>query len=202
MHMTEAEREGASDRSALRRARIVAAATVTIADYGLVGASFARIAERAGLPDSHLIASHFKNKQQIVDEVTADILGTLQRFVAQRMKEESTARGTLLAYLRAHIDHFGSHRVQLSALLAIFTYSGFKYSAAYRDGARALLTAVLRDGQARGEFRDFDANMMASLALSTLEGLPILLEARPDLDPTAYADAVEEVFDLATRRAE
>ncbi|MGW1076614.1 TetR/AcrR family transcriptional regulator [Streptomyces sp. NPDC002537] len=200
MSVTEAERVRMAGQAVARRARIVWAATQTIADYGLVGASFARIAERAELPSTRVITYHFKNKQELIGEVTSTILAALGRFVSVRTRDETTARGTLLAFLRANIEFIGGHRVQTSALVAIFTNSGFPFAADARDRARAPVEAILRDGRARGEFGDFDPVVVASLAQSCLEGLPLLLETRPELDLAAYADEVGRTFDLATRR--
>ncbi|MEU2868827.1 TetR family transcriptional regulator [Streptomyces olivoreticuli] len=199
MRVTGADGAPAATTSAAQRARIVRAATETIADYGLVGASFARIAERAEVPSTRVICHHFKNKQELIDEVISGILADLGRSVTARLREETTARGTLLAFLRANIEFTGSHRVRMSALLAIFTNSGFPFAAAARDRARAPIEAILRDGQARGEFRDFDPPVVAALAQSALEGLPMLLETQPELDLAVYADEVATVFDMATR---
>ncbi|MGA5131241.1 TetR/AcrR family transcriptional regulator [Streptomyces olivoreticuli] len=200
MRVTGADGAAAAATSAARRARIVRAATETIADYGLVGASFARIAERAEVPSTGAVCRHFKNKQELIDEVASGVLADLGQSVTARLRQETTARGALLAFLRANVEFTGSHRVRMSALLAIFTNSGFPFAAAERDRARAPIEAILRDGQARGEFRDFDPEMMASLAQSALEGLPMLLESRPELDLAAFADEVASTFDLATRR--
>ena len=57
----------------------------------------------------------------------------------------------------------------------------------------------MRAGQAAGEFRAFDPAVMATLVQRAVDGLPFLLDVRPDLDVAAYGREVVTVFDLATR---
>ncbi|MGW2370197.1 TetR/AcrR family transcriptional regulator [Streptomyces sp. NPDC001667] len=200
MRHTEVDESPTTADSTAQRARIVQAAAETIADYGLLGASLARIAERADATGNLVAHHHFKNKQQLIDELVADVQAGLGQLTAERVRQETTARGRFLALLRAHVEFTGAHRVQMSALLAIFTNSGFPFAAAGRADALAPIEAILRDGQASGEFRAFDPRVMASLAQCTLEGLPVLLETDPELDLAVYAHEVTTLFDVATRR--
>ncbi|MFI1796276.1 TetR family transcriptional regulator [Streptomyces sp. NPDC020379] len=200
MRHTEVDEAAARTGSAAQRALIVQAAAETIADYGLLGASFARIAERAEASGTLAVHHHFKNKQQLIEELVSDVIARLGQLVAARVRQRTTARGRLLALLRAHVEFTDTHRVQMSALMAIFTNGGFPFAAAGRARALAPIEAILRDGQTRGEFRAFDPQVMASLAQCTLDSLPILLETQPELDLAVYAHEVTTLFDVATRR--
>lgn len=183
-----------------RRAQIVKAAIETIAELGFAAASFARIAERAGLSSTRLISYHFDGKDELVAEVAADVISSLGQFVGERMQHETTPAGALRTYLRANFEFTATHRIQMKALVAVFMSGGMRYEA---DSAQTLspIEAILRDGQASGAFRDFDAGVMAAVVQRCVEGLPLLLDSRPDLDPGAYADEVTTLFDLATRQA-
>ena len=59
--------------SQARRAQIVAAAIDTIAGLGLAGATFARIAERAGLSSTRMISYHFADRDDLLDAVVARV---------------------------------------------------------------------------------------------------------------------------------
>ena len=61
------------------------------------------------------------------------------------------------------------------------------------------LQEILLAGQQSGEFRPFDAFVMATTIQRSIDGLPFLLRGKPDLDLVAYADELSELFDLATR---
>jgi hypothetical protein len=58
---------------------------------------------------------------------------------------------------------------------------------------------ILRRGQDEGTFRAFDPFVLGSLVQRSVDGLPFLLETRPDLDLGAYAEELVETFDIATR---
>jgi len=200
MQVTSEDRAPRSFTASARRAQIVEAAIETIAEVGFASASFSRIAKRAGLSSTRLISYHFDGKDELVAAITADVLSCLGEFVGRRMRQETTPDGALRTYLLANIEFTSTHRSQMKALLAIFMSGGFSYDAA--DNAQSLspIEAILADGQASGVFRGFDTSVMAAVIQHSVEGLPFLLESRPDLDPGSYADEVTTLFDLATRR--
>jgi hypothetical protein len=59
---------------------------------------------------------------------------------------------------------------------------------------------ILSDGQRSGEFRPFDTTVIAASIQRSLDGIPLLLESRPDLDLASCAKELVTLFDLATRR--
>lgn len=184
---------------AARRAQIVAAAIETIADLGYRGASYAQIAQRAGLSSTGLISYHFASKDELIGEVVSEVIGAIGRFMADRMRDASTPRQALSAYIEGNCEFTASHPGEMKALLEIFMSGGFDYGA---DDERAVLSPIeqiLARGQRAGEFRDFDCRVMASLVQRAVDGLPFLLAADPGLDIPAYAREVRTVFDLATR---
>jgi hypothetical protein len=66
----------------------------------------------------------------------------------------------------------------------------------------APVEAILRGGQQAGKFRAFDPRVMAAVLQRAIDGLPFLLETRPDLDLDGYAAELVTMFALATRRSD
>lgn len=178
----------------------MAAAIQTIAELGFGQASFAQIARRAGLSSTGLISYHFASKEELIGEVVAEVVGAIRRFMAERMRDASAPRVALGAYIEGNCDFTAEHRTEMKALLEIFMGGGFDYGTASERQALSPVEQILVAGEQAGEFRDFDAKVMATLVQRAVDGLPFLLAADPDLDVAAYAREVCTVFDLATRR--
>lgn len=194
-------REG--DRSftaTARRAQIVAATIETIAALGYREASFARIAERAGLSSTRLISYHFAGKQELIEQVIAEVYGTMSRFMAERMAGQPTPSGALRAYIEGYVEFIAGHRIEMKALLGCFLNGAVSYDPAEHDLVTLdPIERILRDGQYGGEFRQFEPRIMAATIRRGLDGLPMLLESHPDLDLTACAGELVTLFDLAIR---
>jgi len=182
-----------------RRAQIVSAAITTIAEVGYRNASFAQIAKRAGLSSTGLISYHFASKDELIGEVVEAVLADLGAFMADRMPAAGAAATALRAYIESIVDFTGTHREPMKALTEIFINGGFSYDADSERAAVSPLEDILRSGQASGEFRAFDPTVMATLVQRAVDGLPFLLNVRPDLDVAAFGREVSTVFDLATR---
>ncbi len=183
-----------------RRAQIVAAAIETIAERGYARASFAQIAQRAGLSSTGLISYHFASKDELIGEVVSEVVGAMGRFMAERMRDAAAPGQALAAYIEGNCEFTASHRSEMKALLEIFMGGGFDYGTDDERAALSPIEQILLAGQRAGEFRDFDCRVMASLVQRAVDGLPFLLAADPGLDIDAYAREVRTVFDLATRR--
>ena len=162
-------------------------------------ASFARIAERAGLSSTGLISYHFANRAELIAEVVDRVFGLISRYVGERMANQPDPPTALRTYLEANVGFVAEHRAAMAALTEIFLHGGVAYGPAEEQAATSPLEQILRSGQASGVFRAFDPTIMAALVQRAVDGFPLLLATRPDLDPTAYAAEVTTVFDLATR---
>ena len=104
----------------------------------------------------------------------------------------------LRAYIEGVVGYADTHRAPMSALLQVVM------SGAWGDGRPAPsdvshLERILADGQRAGAMREFDTHVMASTIQRAVEAVPFQLEADPDLDCTAYAAELVELFDRATR---
>jgi AcrR family transcriptional regulator len=183
-----------------RRAQIVDAAIATICELGYRNASFAQIAQRAGLSSTGLISYHFGTRYELIEQVVREIVTSIGSDMVQRLAGVTTATAALRTYIEGNVEFIGAHREQMKALLEIFLNGGFDYGPESDQAVTAPIEQILRDGQRGGEFRDFDPKVMATLVQRAVDGLPFLLAADPGLDVQAYGREVATVFYLATRR--
>jgi AcrR family transcriptional regulator len=196
--------KGDHDRSftaTARRAQIVAATIETIAELGYRQSSFARIAQRAGLSSTRLISYHFAGKQELMEQVAGELFTEIGVFVAQRLAGQTTAAGALRAYIEANLEYIAEHRTQMKALLGIFLSGALSADPGVNERVSLPpVEEILSDGQRSGEFRPFDTTVIAASIQRSLDGIPLLLESRPDLDLASCAQELVTLFDLATRR--
>ena len=183
-----------------RRNQIVTATTEVIAQVGFGQASFARIAEQAGLSSTRLISYHFAGKDELIEAVTEDVIDSIGAYMERRVGAESSAAGMLRAYILGMAEFTEIHRPRMKALLEIFLGGGLHYDAGTDRAVVGNVEAILRQGQASGEFRDFDPRVMATAIQRAVEGLPFLLDSVPDLDCAAYGRELVTLFELGTRR--
>jgi AcrR family transcriptional regulator len=183
-----------------RRAQIIAATIDVIAETGYGQASFARIAERAGLSSTRLISYHFAGKDELIAAVAESVIASISEFMAKRMEAEHSAPAMLRAYIEGTVEFIATHRAPMKALLEILLGGGLSYDAQDDQEVVSHVEAVLRKGQADGDFRAFDTRVMATSIQRSVEGLPFLLQSVPDLDCAAYAAELVTLFELGTRR--
>ncbi len=184
--------------STARRAQILDATIEVIAAEGFSAASFKRIAEQAGLSSTRLISYHFAGKHELVSALVEHVVAGIGAHVGARVMAEGTARGQLGAYIEGVVEHADTHGAPMAALLQVVM------SGAWSEGKPtpsdvSHLERILRDGQERGEMRDFDLHVMATTIQRAVETVPFQLQADPDLDCAAYARELVELFDRATR---
>ena len=178
------------------------AATIdVIAEIGYAQTSFARIAERASLSSTRLISYHFAGKDELIAAVADDVVTSIGDHMARRLRLECTAAGMLRAYIEGIVEFTATHRSRMRALLEIFLNGGLHYDARTDHGVVGHVEAILLQGQADGEFRDFDPRVMATTIQRAVDGLPFLLESIPDLDCAAYGRELVTLFELGTRRS-
>ncbi|GAA2880198.1 TetR family transcriptional regulator [Nonomuraea rubra] len=180
------------------------ATIATIAELGYQQASFARIAERAGLSSTRLISYHFDGKDELIGQAIATIYGDLSRFMHERVSAQRTASGALEAYIRSLVEYLGGHRAEMRAATEIFLNFRPEGGTAVQEAATDLaslahLERLLEWGQESGEFRPFSTRVMAMTVQRSLDGLPFLLEADPGADLAEYADELAALFARATR---
>ena len=186
--------------SQARRAQIVAATVDVVAEFGYGQTSFARIAERAGLSSTRLISYHFAAKEELIAAVAEDVIASIGNHLEQRLTGETSATGMLRSYIEGMVQFTADHRSRMKALLEIFLAGALHYDEVTERTVVGHVEAILRQGQADGEFRDFDPWVMATAVQRAVEGLPFLLASAPDLDCSAYGRELATLFELGTRR--
>jgi len=181
-----------------RRAQILEATIDVVAEEGFAKASFARICERAGLSSTRLISYHFAGKAELVTALVEHVVAGIGEHVGALVMAAETPSGRLRAYIEGVVGYADTHRAPMSALLQVVM------SGAWGDGRPAPsdvshLERILADGQRSGAMREFDTHVMAGTIQRAVEAVPFQLEADADLDCTAYAAELVELFDRATR---
>lgn len=187
--------------SSARRAQIVAATVATIAELGYHQASFARIAERAGLSSTRMISYHFDGKDELIGQAIVTVHGDLSRFMHERVNAQQSASAALESYIRSLVEYLGAHRAEMRAATEIFLNFRPEGGSPAATGLSALshLERLLTWGQESGEFGRFSTRVMAMTVQRALDGLPLLLAADPDADLAGYADELAALFARATR---
>ncbi|SFI95955.1 TetR/AcrR family transcriptional regulator [Amycolatopsis sacchari] len=184
-----------------RRAQIVGAAIEVIAEVGYPQASFARIAEHAGLSSTRLISYHFAGKKELIEQVVAEVYSEIGGFMTERVGRAEAPLEALHAYIEGYLEFVAEHRTQMKALLSIFLNGGLEYDPAEQEAdVLSPLERIVREGQEAGVFRECDVRVAAAAVQRSLDGVPMMLEARPDLDLATCARELVELFDRGLRR--
>lgn len=189
---------------AARRAQIIDAAVEVIADVGFARASMARIAVQAGISRG-LISYHFSGKAELIEQVLATVYMDGASFMAPRIAAESSAAGQLRAYIDSNLEYMRRRPQRMVAVVEIIAGGGLDHSPTSQadpDSDKQILAPlheIFRAGQAGGEFRDFDIEVMARLVRGTIDAIPPQLSRQPELDLEHCAREITTAVGLATR---
>ena len=187
-----------------RRAQLIECAIETLATEGYAQASLAHIAQRAQVSKS-AITYYFSSKEELLKQVVLEVYNGAGAYIGPRVAAQSSASERLRAYIEAHIEYISQHLNQMMALAEI------GLNARNADGAPPLasltgepalnpLIRLLRQGQEAGEFRDFDARVVAITIRRAIDGTSPLLIGHPDLDVGHYTRELVTLFEYATRK--
>ncbi len=191
-----------------RRAQIVTAAIETIAEVGYRQASFAQIAERAGLSSTGLISYHFASKDELIEQVVEEVVPAGQAFMSPRIEAATTVRGKLRAYVESNLAFMASHRAYIVAVAEVF--NAFARGPAGQPAAYAewhergiaQLEDLLREGQRAGEFTRFSTRVMAITIRAAIDAVAFRLAGEPGLNLKTTGKELAALFDRATRKPE
>ena len=185
-----------------RRAQIVAAAIDTIADAGYAAASFARIAERAGISRG-LISYHFADKDDLMKEVVHQAAEEAKAYIRPRILAESTGPEMIRAYIGSNLAFMRDHRNNVIAMIEIArsaegrrTFYGDTDVVNAVDALEAMLFGLRTAGQLRP---DFDPRAIAMAIRAAIEAASPRLALDPEFDIDSYSREIITVFDQATR---
>lgn len=187
-----------------RRTQIVQAAIDAIADLGYDKASFARITERAGLSSPRMISYHFANKQDLMQQILVNIYTTAAGLLAERIGPHERVADQLCAYVEGNLDFIRDHPREVLVLTELGSRlrddEGEPYTpASAQEGDVQVLEALLRRGQERGEFRDFDPRSMAILIRGAITAAVQRSNGQGGLDLAAYRRELLFTCESATR---
>lgn len=188
-----------------RRREIIAATIDTVAALGYRATTFAKIAERSGLSSTRLISYHFAGRNELMQATVTHVYQQLRGHLGERLAAATGPRAELATYIRAVVEFIAEHHTEMQALTSIFlsfrdeSGGSRSYDASTDQRVIGAVEQILRRGQEDGTFRTFDPFIMGSLVQRSVDGLPFLLETRPDLDLGAYAEELVNTFDIATR---
>lgn len=186
-------RDGPSFIEVARRAQIVECAIDTIADVGYAQASLHQIAERAGISKS-VISYHFAGKDELIQQVLADVSQAAAAAIGPRVQAETTSAGMLQAYIQSHVDFMRSHPKHVAAVSEILLYHRTQ---TILDEDTTPMEERLRQGQRDGEFRAFAPRMMAWTIRAALDEVARQYVANPGLDLDDCARELIATFTLA-----
>lgn len=183
-----------------RRAQIIAATIEVVAEDGYGRASFARIAERAGLSSTRLISYHFAGKDELIAAAAQHVMASIGAAMAEQLQGHQAATARLRAYIEGVVGFVDTHRTQMKALTEILLAGRLDYDAHTDRRVVSPVEQILRDGQAAGELGEFDPVVIATVVQRAVDGLPFLLESTPDLDCGHYARELVALFEAGTTR--
>ena len=188
-----------------RRTQIVAAAIDVIAEVGYHRASFAKIAERAGLSSTGMISYHFDGRDDLMREVVAGVMRLGDGYVRPRIEAQESFAGRLRASIEANLDLLADYPNHLAALVGILSNlrgdePGMVAFLDATESALAIQVEQIRKAQAAGEFGEFDPWVMMRAIRAAIDDVVRRATYEPDLDVRAAGRELADLFDRATRR--
>jgi AcrR family transcriptional regulator len=182
-----------------RRAQIVRAAIEVLAESGYAGASFARITQHAGLSSPRMVSYHFRDKDELFQQVLIEVFTAGAQAIQARMEQETTARGKLVGYLESNLRFLYDHPQEVAALTAIGPYmrrpTGEHYDQqSSREVSVGSLEGMLAAGQKAGDFRAFDVRSMAVAIRGAVDAAPAQFHGTRPLDLETYTQELVALF--------
>lgn len=188
-----------------RRAQIIACAIEVLAELGYAQASFARIAERAGISKS-VISYHFAGKDELLEQVVQSVYADGARYMIPRVRAQHAPRAVLSTYLRSNLEFIRDHRKEIDAVTEVFLNvrdsDGSRRFAGGPGGTGAALKPlqeILQRGQDEGAFAEFDTRTMAWAIRTLVDGVSRQRALDPEFDFATCIDETVALVDRATR---
>jgi AcrR family transcriptional regulator len=185
---------------AARRTQIVAAAIETVAELGYARASFAKIADRAGLSSTSRISYHFAGKDDLLRACVEEITRIATEYMRPRIDAAEGYAAKLRASIESNLELLVERPAELRALVEILRNVRDAEGGLGDAGLTARTrryAAHFRDGQRAGEFGAFDAEV---IALALTGAIDAFVGAGPDgVDMRRAATELADAFERITR---
>ena len=188
------------DAAIARRSQIIQATIEAIADVGYQRASFVVIANRARISSTRLISYHFVDRDDLMAQVAAQVIGELGAAVQARVRAADSPRDAVRGYVEANVEYMDSHRPRIRALTSLLFAGALRIPADQASSGVDALTAIITAGQRAGQFDDVDPGVAATIVQRTVEGVALQLRDHPDVDLTGHAQKLVRFFDAALTR--
>lgn len=195
-------REGRTQAATMRRAQIVEATVIALADLGYQGASFVEIAKRARLSSTRLISYHFDGRAELMAMVASDVIGRLGSAVESQVRAAESPPAAVRAYIAANLAYMDDHRNEMAALTALLFAGALHVSADQGSAGVGALTGIIDAGRRAGQMRDIDSTIAATVIQRAIEAVPLLLRERPDIDLIHHARELIGFFEAALLRGD
>ncbi len=185
-----------------KRTILVQAAAEVFARQGFAATRVSDISQCAGVGKG-TVYEYFSSKEELFFAVFEWFNQEIRSRVDSVIDESSSARDVLTALLRSSAEIVSEHREIFSMNLDFWAASrgsAFedRFSTAcrtmYRE-YRGLTAKVIRRGQREGDFRpDLDADLLATLVVSALDGLGVQSWFDATVDPVPATDAFADAL--------
>lgn len=183
-----------------RRAQIMAATERTVAKRGYAGASLAQIAAEAEISKS-VISYHFEGKRELMHQTMDTFFTEAWEHMLQRLDAQATPTDKIATWVRAQIEFFTQHRERFTAAIVIMMgirdSDGSPILNEYAEDEIEALSALLAEGQAAGEFREFDTRAYAMVISQLVEGALGAWMWNESVDIASQTRAVEDFIHYA-----
>jgi len=171
-----------------RRAQLVDVTVGLLADVGVEGTSYLRIAELAEVSRG-VLHYHFGSRAGLFSAVVDAVYDLGADEVQSAVEEAASPREALERFVRHSVQFYVEHRRELAALTAIYTS---RAADAVRREDRvehrtemSRVATLLRAGQGAGQMRRFDVDLMAASVRSLLDLAVALTAAGVEAGPLA-----------------
>ncbi|WP_308121358.1 TetR/AcrR family transcriptional regulator [Paractinoplanes bogorensis] len=181
-----------------RQQDIIAAAIVVLDTDGFANASVERVAQEAGTSKGTVLY-HFKSKEGVHEAVVRLLYDNGTAYMAERIRAEKSSRDRLRAYLGSNLRFIAENAAHVRAVHRILQNAGGRIEVA--DGVEPLRD-LLATGQQRGEFGQFDPQVVALMTRALIDAASFHFTAHPDLDVEHYVAETIRFFEKATAKEE
>jgi TetR/AcrR family fatty acid metabolism transcriptional regulator len=187
---------------AQKRNRLLEAAAKVFSERGFKRTTMAEVARRADVGKG-TVYEYFESKESLFLELLDWYCSVSLQAAAPSGGEKATATESLKAFgqdtVRLMLENWDLFPLSMefwSEASQTRQREGlFKVMKGMYEGYRSVVVAILRAGQASGEFRKgLDLEALATMVVGGFDGMFLQYHFDPSLDPAAIADRFMEVF--------
>jgi AcrR family transcriptional regulator len=182
----------------VRRADILRATILVVAQHGFEGASASKVAEQAGVSKG-LIWHYFADKGDLMKQAVRAAVQMIQGEMATELDFSAPVTDLIRASIRWLATAGKTHRNEFAAMNQITRSlrapdGSPAFSLADYEDVYQAQEALFRRGQAEGSFRPFDTRVMAVTYQGAIDMMLAYIDSHPDTDADRYADALADIL--------